>query len=57
MCRDGNLLSLVDHFVFTVIRYSIDVNVDKTVVNKDIFSEPSKKRKAMREVKSKFEER
>jgi large subunit ribosomal protein L27e len=33
------------------------VNVDKTIVNKDVFSEPSKKRKAMREVKTKFEER
>jgi large subunit ribosomal protein L27e len=38
-------------------RYSVDVNVDKTIVNKDVFSEPSKKRKAMREVKTKFEER
>ncbi|XP_062517720.1 large ribosomal subunit protein eL27-like [Corticium candelabrum] len=38
-------------------RYSVDVSVDKTVVNKDVFSEPSKKRKAVREVKAKFEER
>ncbi|XP_031566007.1 60S ribosomal protein L27-like [Actinia tenebrosa] len=38
-------------------RYSVDVPLDKQNINKDIFRDPSLKRKALREVKSKFEER
>ncbi|XP_064613747.1 large ribosomal subunit protein eL27-like [Liolophura sinensis] len=38
-------------------RYSVDVNLQKEVVNKDAFRDPAKKRKARREVKAKFEER
>lgn len=38
-------------------RYSIDVNLDKSCVNKDAFRDPALKRKARREVKGKFEER
>ncbi|XP_070567078.1 large ribosomal subunit protein eL27 [Ptychodera flava] len=38
-------------------RYSIDVNIDKAVVNKDAFRDPTRKRKARREAKAKFEER
>merc|ERR1711909_97597 len=38
-------------------RYSVDVNMDKVVVNKDAFRDPTKKRKAKREVKTRFEER
>ncbi|KAK3592977.1 hypothetical protein CHS0354_023199 [Potamilus streckersoni] len=38
-------------------RYSVDVNLDKTSVNKDAFRDPGKKRKARREVKARFEER
>ena len=40
-----------------VFRYSIDVSFDKGVVNKDAFTEPSKRRKARAEVKTRFEER
>ncbi|OWF39057.1 60S ribosomal protein L27-like [Mizuhopecten yessoensis] len=38
-------------------RYSVDVNLDKTSVNKDAFRDPALKRKARRDVKAKFEER
>ena len=38
-------------------RYSIDVNLDKAVVNKDAFRDPALRRKARREVKGKLEER
>jgi large subunit ribosomal protein L27e len=35
----------------------VDVPLDKQNINKDIFRDPALKRKALREVKSKFEER
>ncbi|XP_059112716.1 large ribosomal subunit protein eL27-like [Peromyscus eremicus] len=38
-------------------RYSVDIPLDKTVVNKDVFRGPALKRKARREAKVKFEER
>uniref|UniRef100_A0AAZ3NR30 60S ribosomal protein L27 n=2 Tax=Oncorhynchus tshawytscha TaxID=74940 RepID=A0AAZ3NR30_ONCTS len=38
-------------------RYSVDIPLDKTVVNKDVFRDPALKRKARREAKIKFEER
>uniref|UniRef100_A0A2K6F4I9 60S ribosomal protein L27 n=1 Tax=Propithecus coquereli TaxID=379532 RepID=A0A2K6F4I9_PROCO len=38
-------------------RYSVDISLDKTVVNKDIFRDLALKRKARREAKVKFEER
>lgn len=38
-------------------RYSVDVPLEKTVVNKDAIKEPSRKRKACREIKAKFEDR
>ncbi|XP_060081161.1 large ribosomal subunit protein eL27-like [Ylistrum balloti] len=38
-------------------RYSVDVNLDKSSVNKDAFRDPALKRKARRDVKAKFEER
>ncbi len=37
--------------------YSVDVNLDKGVVNKDAFRDPALRRKARRETKLKFEER
>ncbi|TKS91454.1 60S ribosomal protein L27 [Collichthys lucidus] len=40
-----------------IIRYSVDIPLDKTVVNKDVFRDPALKRKARREAKVKFEER
>lgn len=40
-----------------VLRYSVDIPLDKTVVNKDVFRDPALKRKARREAKIKFEER
>jgi hypothetical protein len=38
-------------------RYSVDVQIDKSVVNKDVLKDAAAKRKARTEVKSKFEER
>ncbi|KAH0507143.1 60S ribosomal protein L27 [Microtus ochrogaster] len=37
-------------------RYSVDIPLDKTVVNKDVFRDPDLKRKARREAKVKYEE-
>uniref|UniRef100_A0A2K5EBP0 Large ribosomal subunit protein eL27 n=1 Tax=Aotus nancymaae TaxID=37293 RepID=A0A2K5EBP0_AOTNA len=39
------------------IKYSVDIPLDKTVINKDVFRDPALKRKAQREAKVKFEER
>ncbi|XP_036598938.1 60S ribosomal protein L27-like [Trichosurus vulpecula] len=44
-----------DHLMPT--RYSVDIPLDKTAVNKDVFCDPALKRMARREVKVKFEER
>ncbi|CAO2580788.1 60S ribosomal protein L27 [Lemmus lemmus] len=33
-------------------RYSMDIPLDKTVVNKDVFRDPALKRKARREAKT-----
>jgi len=41
----------------SLLRYSVDIPLDKTVVNKDVFRDPALKRKARREAKVKFEER
>uniref|UniRef100_A0A8C4N563 Large ribosomal subunit protein eL27 n=2 Tax=Eptatretus burgeri TaxID=7764 RepID=A0A8C4N563_EPTBU len=38
-------------------RYSVDIPLDKAVVNKDVFRDPTLKRKARWEAKLKFEER
>lgn len=38
-------------------RYSVDVNLDKSAVNKDAFRDPALKRKARRDVKAKLEEK
>jgi large subunit ribosomal protein L27e len=38
-------------------RYSVDVSIDKAVVHKDAFRDPTRRRKAKREVKEKFLER
>jgi len=38
-------------------RYSVDLVLDKALVNKDAFRDPALRRKARREVKGKFEER
>uniref|UniRef100_A0A4X2LXR2 Large ribosomal subunit protein eL27 n=1 Tax=Vombatus ursinus TaxID=29139 RepID=A0A4X2LXR2_VOMUR len=37
--------------------YSVDIPLDKTVVNKDVFRDPALKHKMRREAKVKFEER
>ncbi|CAF0873813.1 unnamed protein product [Didymodactylos carnosus] len=38
-------------------RYTVDINFEKSVINKDIFRDPALKRKARRDAKEKFEER
>ncbi|CAF0957767.1 unnamed protein product [Didymodactylos carnosus] len=37
-------------------RYTVDINFEKSVINKDIFRDPALKRKARRDAKEKFEE-
>ncbi|GBN05730.1 60S ribosomal protein L27 [Araneus ventricosus] len=38
-------------------RYMVDIAFDKSIVNKEVLKDPSKRRKARRDVKAKFEER
>nr|ABI52762.1 60S ribosomal protein L27 [Argas monolakensis] len=38
-------------------RYTVDIVIDKQVVNKEAWKDPAKRRKSRREVKAKFEER
>nr|ACH48199.1 60S ribosomal protein L27 [Cyriopagopus schmidti] len=38
-------------------RYMVDIQFDKSIVNKDVLKDPGKRRKSRRDVKSKFEER
>jgi len=40
-----------------IIRYSVDVPIDKNVVNKDAFKDAAHRRKARGEIKQKFQER
>ena len=42
---------------FEYFRYSVDVQIDKSIVNKDVLKDVPAKRKARNEVKAKFEER
>lgn len=37
--------------------YSVDMSFDKQVINKDIFRDPALKKKAIRDVKSNFEDK
>ena len=43
--------------VYMTFRYSVDVPLDKSIVNKDVLKDAGMKRKARIEVKTKFEER
>merc|ERR1712212_730546 len=47
--------SKVNHLMPT--RYSIDVTMEKSVVNKDCFRDPALRKKARKEIKDKLEER
>lgn len=38
-------------------RYSVDINFEKSLINKDIFRDAGLRRKAVRDVKEKLEER
>ncbi|KFM83405.1 60S ribosomal protein L27-like [Stegodyphus dumicola] len=38
-------------------RYMVDIQFDKSIVNKEVLKDPAKRRKARRDVKAKFEER
>ena len=40
-----------------VCRYSVDIQLDKTLVNKDTLRDAKSRRKARLEIKKKFEER
>lgn len=37
--------------------YMVEIQFDKSVVNKETWKDPAKRRKSRREVKAKFEER
>ena len=43
--------------VYMTFRYSVDVPLDKSIINKDVLKDAGMKRKARIEVKTKFEER
>ena len=43
--------------IFFFYRYSVDVNFDKNVVNKDAFRDPALKNKAKRNIKQRLEEK
>lgn len=50
------------HFNFALMmfyrfRYMVDVQFDKSIINKEVLKDPAKRRKARRDVKAKFEER
>jgi len=40
-----------------VCSYTVDVNFEKSLINKDVFRDAGLRRKALRDVKDKFEER
>ena len=40
-----------------MFRYSVDVPIDKNIVNKDAFKDAAHRRKARGEIKQKFQER
>ena len=40
-----------------MLRYSVDVPIDKNIVNKDAFKDAAHRRKARGEIKQKFQER
>lgn len=43
--------------IWYLSRYSVDINFEKSAVNKDAFRDPGQRRKAIRDVKEKLEER
>ncbi|PIK53865.1 putative 60S ribosomal protein L27 [Apostichopus japonicus] len=51
------LIVLCSLVLLFILRYSVDVSIDKQVVNKDVFREPTLKKKAKKEVKAKFQDR
>ena len=52
-----NVITFSNFVVMNVCRYSVDVPLDKTIVNKDSLKDPKSTRKARLEIKKKFEER
>jgi hypothetical protein len=38
-------------------RYTVDINFEKSLINKDVFRDAGLRRKALRDVKDKLEER
>lgn len=51
----------MSHILFSTpvvfVRYSVDVQLNKTVVNKEVLKDSAKRRRARTEIKSKLEER
>ena len=51
------LCSLLMFLLSLLCRYSVDIQLDKTLVNKDSLRDAKNRRKARLEIKKKFEER
>ena len=56
-CKSSKRHVKIRLFYSLYSRYSIDVNLDKGVINKEAFKDPARRQKAKREAKMKFEER
>ncbi|KAM9815875.1 large ribosomal subunit protein eL27-like isoform 2-T2 [Syngnathus typhle] len=50
-------IKVFNHNHIMPTRYSVDIPLDKTAVNEDVFRDPGVNRKARREAKVNFEER
>ncbi|WP_411027375.1 hypothetical protein, partial [Salmonella sp. s54925] len=56
-CKIKPFVKVVNYNHIMPTRYSVDVPLDKSIINKDVLKDVGMKRKARSEVKSKFEER
>ncbi|CAF0733455.1 unnamed protein product [Rotaria sordida] len=50
-------VKVVNYNHLMATRYTVDINFEKSLINKDMFRDAGLRRKALREVKEKFEER
>lgn len=52
-----SFVKVYNHSDFMSTKYSVDISLDKAVINKDVFRDRALKCKAWQEAKVKFEER
>ncbi|GAB6026514.1 60S ribosomal protein L27 [Chamberlinius hualienensis] len=55
--RIKSFLKVLNYNHLMPTRYLVEINFDKSSVNKEALKDPAKRRKARREIKAKFEER